>query len=272
MYEGLTIVQYDRGNLGEFICLSAYKKIFGVDVYFERRKNNLGWYFMNIDGSLDSMLYDYHRTKVESVTIQKYVFGSCVYENLLSGNYDEARKILHAMINYRKSNPDCAPESLIPFDLPDPDYSYDSSKKVLTRIHNFDNIDLSLAFPGSEIINVYCRPEKRWIFKFLYMYKKHQDSLLNNTQRFSKGFDEFWNYNWSKNLTVKEGAVNIDCYDVFLGNTGSYFGSDFSADFADNFNGNKSMLESYGLDHTRDNVTSDELLAIIKTIYSDYLN
>lgn len=272
MYEGLTIVQYDRGNLGEFISLSAYKKIFGVDVYSERRKNNLGWYFMNIDGSLDSMLYDYHRSYIESVSMQRYLFGSCVYENLLKENYDEARKIFHAMVNYRKNNPDCSPEKLIPFTLPDPDYSYDSSTKVLTRIHNFDDIYLRKAFPGAEIINIYCRPEKRWIFKFLYMHKKHQDSVINNTQRFSQGFNNFWNFNWNKNLDIKYGCHNIDCYDVFLGNTVDYFGPEFNADFADNFNSNKNMLELYGLDYTRDYVSSDELLAIVRNIYKDYLN
>jgi len=112
MYEGLTIVQYDRGNMGEFVCLSLYKKIFGTNVYFEKRKNDLGWSFQNIDGSLDSLLYDYHRDSIDSVTLQEYVFNSSVYENLLAENYSEARKILNAMINYRIDNPDCHPEKI----------------------------------------------------------------------------------------------------------------------------------------------------------------
>jgi len=270
MYEGLTIVQYDRGNMGEFVCLSLYKKIFGTNVYFEKRKNDLGWSFQNIDGSLDSLLYDYHRDSIDSVTLQEYVFNSSVYENLLAKNYSEARKILNAMINYRIDNPDCHPEKIDMFNISDPNYSYNPFKRVLTRIHNFDNLDLNIAFPGAEIINVYCRPEKRWIFKFLYMYKKHKDSPEDSIGRFSKGFDKFWEFNWNTNLLPKEGAINIDCYNIFLGKT-DYFGSEFDNVFYNNYCENRMMLESYGLDYTRDNVSREELCGIIKGVYADYL-
>jgi hypothetical protein len=270
MYEGLTIVQYDRGNLGEFICLSLYKKMFNVDVYFEKRKNNLGWYFMNIDGSMDALMYDYHRPRIESVTFQKLVFNSCIYEELLAGNIASARNIMNGMINYRLENPDIAPENLELRLLSNPDTSYDPTKKTLTRIHNFDNIDLAAAFPGAEIVNVYCRPEKRWLFKFFFMLKKSEDGFENNSQRLKNGIEEFWNFNWNKNLEYKEGAVNIDAYDIFLGNVVEPFNKDFESIFKENFETNNALIKIYNLDHTRDYVSSDELLNIVKSLYSSY--
>ena len=268
-YENMTIVQYDRGNMGEFVCLAMHKKIFGEDVFSERRRNNLGWYFMNIDGALDCLLYDYHRPNVESLRFQKVMFGSCAYECIQDGNFDEARRITHAMINYRKQLPNTSPESVDVLSLDPPDYGYDESYKVLTRIHNFDNLDLTPVYPGAKIVNVYCRPEKRWIFKFLYLYKKHQDAPETLAQRFIGGIDEFWDFNWNINLEPKVGLTNVDCYDIFLGNS-SEFGSEYIGIFGENFENNKSMLEAYGLDYTRDNVGSDELLNIVKTIYQSY--
>lgn len=271
MYENMTIVQYDRGNLGEFICLSLYKKYFNVDLYDSKRQNGLGWFFMGRDATLDCFLYDYHRPNVESVKLQRAIFGTCVYEELLAKNYEDARRITHAMINYRKSNPDVPPEQVNMIDLSDPDYSYDSSSKILTRIHIFDDVDMSRAFPGAEIINVYCPPEKRWIFKFLFMYKKHLDSVQNNQQRTSNGVDEFWNFNWVRNLEYKEGLTNINVYDMFIGKSNDLFDSTFTEQLLDNFEANKAMLELFNLDYKRNNVTSDELLPIIRSIYSDYL-
>jgi hypothetical protein len=271
-YENLTIVQYDRGNMGEFVCLSMHKKIFGEDMFTEKRKNDLGWYFMNIDGTLDCLLYDYHRPRVESVYLQNVVFGKCAYEMILDGEIEEARNTMHAMINYRKLNPNTSPEKIDIENLPAPDYSYDPSQPVLTRIHNFDDLDLAPVFPGANIINIYCPPEKRWIFKFLYLYKKHLDSIETLDQRFKNGVEEFWNFNWTKSLSPKDGLTNVNCYEIFLGNTNSYFGSEYASIFGENFENNKSMLDTYNLDYTRDNVSSEELLEIIRTIYSGYNN
>jgi hypothetical protein len=267
-YENLTIVQYDRGNMGEFVCLSMHKKIFGEDMFTERRKNDLGWYFMNIDGALDCLLYDYHRPNVESVRMQKIVFRECAYESILDGRMEDARDIMHAMINYRKLNPNTSPENIDIINLPSPDYSYDPSQKVLTRIHNFDGLDLLPVFPGANIVNIYSPPEKRWIFKFLYLYKKHLDSGETLDQRFINGVEEFWNFNWTKNLIPRDGMTNVNCYKIFLGNTSDYFGTEYVSIFGENFENNKSMLDRYNLDYTRDNVTSEELLSIIRSLYN----
>lgn len=270
MYENMTIVQYDRGNMGEFMCLLLYKKIFGEAKYEEKRPNNLGWYFMNVDSTVDCLLYDYHRSTVESVNNQRAVFGTCAYEEILAGNYEEARRIMHAMINYRKQHPNTSPEALNVMELPDPDYSYDPDHKVLTRIHAFDPMDLTKVFPGATIYNLYSPPEKRWIFKFLYLYKKHRDSVENTLQRLTNGLDEFWNFNWVRNCEPKDGLINIDCYEIFLGNTNEHIGPEYADVLAENFENNKSMLERFGLDHTRDNVSSEELLAILTEVYSKY--
>jgi len=264
----MTIVQYDRGNMGEFVCLAMHKKIFGEDMFTEKRQSDLGWYFMNIDGSLDCLLYDYHRPFVESVKLQKIVLGSCAYESILDGDFEEARRNMHAMINYRKINPNTPPEKIDIVELPAPDYSYDPTQKVLTRIHNFDNIDIASVFPGAEIINIYCPPEKRWIFKFLYLYKKHQDSTRTINERFNLGIEEFWNFNWIRNLEPKDGLTNVNCYEVFLGNSIG-FGSEYTAIFGENFENNKSMLDRYNLDYTRNNVSSDELLSVVRSVYGE---
>jgi hypothetical protein len=269
-YENMTIVQYDRGNMGEFVCLAMHKNIYGEDMFTEKRKNDLGWYFMNIDGAFDCLLYDYHRPKVESVYLQKVVFGSCAYESILDGNIDEARETMHAMINYRKTFPKTSPDMIDILDIPEPDFSYDPNHKVLTRIHNFDGLDLVPVFPGAKIVNVYCRPEKRWIFKFLYLYKKHLDSTDSLKDRFKNGVEDFWNFNWVRNLEPKKGLINVDCYNIFLGKVGGIFGDEFTNIFSENFNNNKSMLDRYSLDYKRDNVTSDELLSVIRSIYGSY--
>lgn len=178
------------------------------------------------------------------------------------------------MINYRKLYPELNPEGInnIFYDLPDPDFNYNSSSsRIITRIHIYDDIDLKAAYPGAEIINVYCPPEKRWIFKFLYMYKKHQDTRKNNLERFKNSIDEFWNFNWSQNLDYKSGLVNINAYDVFIANENDIFDSSFSSIMMSNFARNNSILQQNGLDYTRDNVSSEELLSIIKNVYSSYL-
>lgn len=269
-YENMTIIQYDRGSLGEFICLSLYKKYFGESLYDSKRKNGLGWYFQKHDSLLDGLMYDYHRPNIESVNIQRSIFGTCIYEEILAGNYETARNISHAMINYRKLNRDTDPTDILIFYLPQPDYTYDSSSKLLTRMHVFDDIDLTQVYPGAEIVNVFCPPEKRWIFKFLFMYKKKLDAKFNMDQRFSDGVDNYWNFNWSRNLTPKDGLINLNCYELFLGNTNDLIGAEYSTQLLDNFAENVSMLEAHNLDYTRDNVSSDELLAIVKNIYSNY--
>lgn len=269
-YENMTIVQYDRGNMGEFMCLLLYKKIFGEAKYEEKRPNNLGWYFMNVDGTIDCMLYDYQRPNIESVAMQRAIFGTCVYEEILAGNFVEARKITHAMINYRKLNPNGSPENINAIDLPDPDYSYDPEHKVLTRIHSFDDIDLTKVFPGAHIYNLYAPPEKRWIFKFLYLYKKHRDSVENTLQRLSCGIEEFLEFNWVRNREPRDGLINVNCYDIFLGNTNDIIGSEYSEVLAENFANNKSMLDKFGLDYRRNDVSKEELLPILSQIYSKY--
>ena len=270
MYDNLTIVQYDRGNMGEFMCLLLHKKIFGEAKYDEKRPNNLGWYFMNVDGTIDCMLYDYQRMNIESVVMQRAVFGTCVYEELLAGNFEDARLITHAMINYRKQYPNGSPENIQIVDLPNPDYSYDPSHKVLTRIHAYDNLDLTKAYPNAKIYNLYSPPEKRWIFKFLYLYKKHRDSVENTLQRLSCGLDEFINFNWVRNLEPKEGLININCYDIFLGKTNDIITSDYKEILIENFETNKSMLDRFGLDYKRNDVSKEELLPILAQIYSSY--
>jgi len=271
MYENMTIVQYDRGSLGEFICLSLYKKYFNVDLYDSKRQGGLGWFFMRHDLTLDCLLYDYHRPNIESVDLQRAIFGTCVYEEILAKNYEEARKITHAMINYRKTNQNTHPGEVIIMDLGDPDYSYNKENKILTRLHVFDDINMSEVFPGAEIVNVYCPPEKRWIFKFLFMYKKHRDSVQNNKQRTINGIDEFWNFNWVRNLEYKEGYNNINVYDMFLGKTNDLLDQNYSSQLLDNFEANKAMLELFNLDYKRNNVTSDELLPIVKNIWNQFI-
>ena len=269
-YENMTIVQYDRGCMGEFISLALHKKIFGEDKFTEKRNNNLGWYFMNIDGTIDSFLYDYHRPNIESVVMQRSLFGTCVYEEMKAGNVAEVQRITHAMINFRKHVGNVSPENIVVYELPDPDYSYDSTEKVLTRIHNFDNIDLLEFFPGANVINVYSPPEKKWIFKYLFMYKKHKDGVVNQLQRFSEGVDEYWNFNWNKNLSYNSKYTNVNCYEYFLGNTVDPLDSSFASVLKDNYDENVAYLQANGLDYTRNNVGSDELLTIVRNIYSSY--
>jgi len=270
MYENMTIVQYDRGNMGEFMCLLLYKKIFGEAKFSEKRPNNLGWNFMKIDSTIDGMLYDYHRPNIESVNIQRSIFGTCIYEEILAGNYQDARNITHAMINYRKLNPNIVPEHISIIDLPNPDFSYDNNHKVLTRIHAFDKFDLTKVFPGAQIYNLYSPPEKRWIFKFLYLYKKHRDSVENTLQRLNNGLEEFLDFNWNRNLELKEGLINVNSYDLMLGKTNENISDEFNAILLENLEENKSMLEKFGLDYTRDNVSKEELLPILTQIYSKY--
>ena len=225
---------------------------------------------MNIDGTLDSFLYDYHRPNIESVNLQRSIFGTCVYEEMKAGNVDEVQRLTHAMINYRKQSGYIQPEHVPIFDVSDPDYTYDGTKKTLTRIHNFDNMDMLQFFPGATVINVYSPPEKRWIFKYLFMYKKHQDNRVNQLQRFSSGVDEYWNYIWNVNQSFNPKYTNVNAYEYLLGNFGDLLDSSFVDIFRNNYDNNISFLEENGLDHTRDNVSSDELLPIIRNMYSSY--
>jgi len=262
-YKDLKIVQYDRGNMGEFISLMLHS-MFYEPVLDHRRKDLNSYNFMAYDGSLDSLLYDMHRS-AEPVTMQNEMFGTCVYDCMLRGQVDRARSIFAEMTKLRQLHPKIKVDDV--FSRGDYSYSYldDMSPNYdcITRIHNFHRISLEDYFPGSTIYSVFCPPEKRWIFKFLYFYKKKLD---NNQERLQRGLREFWDFNWNMNQNYDDRYIMIDCYEIFAGGN-LFFDKSLCPVIKRNSESNIDILKKFNLDYRMDYVSSDDLLGIVSSFF-----
>ena len=261
MYNNLKIVQYDRGNLGEFTSLL----IQGIDnpVQYKRKLN--GFYFMDFDGSLDALMYDPHRPNIESVAFQRMLFGSSVYECLLNNDYQRARFIFNQMVCIKSDYPNDSIETLYGIPIRRKTYEYPSDKTIVTRIHNFDYFNLTDVFDGATVYNLHCRPSKRWIFKFLFFYKKHLDHE-QNALRFANGLEEYWDFNWNTNQRLNDSYINLDCYELFKGNP-LIFDQSVTPLLLANFEQNNQILKSFGLDHNDNYVSPNDLLKIVSGLF-----
>ena len=262
-YKNLKIVQYDRGSMGEFISLMLHSTFY--EPVLQHRKKELNSYnFMPYDGSLDSLLYDTHRV-AESVKIQNRLFGTCAYECMMQGRVEDTRNIFSHMTKLRNVYPQERADDLyfkggyedVYLESSEPEYDF------ITRIHNFHKIKIEEYFPDSTIYSVFCPPEKRWIFKFLYFYKK---SLDNNTERLKRGLIDFWDFNWNINESYSDRYIMIDCYDLLTGSN-LFFNETLYPIIKQNSESNLEILREFDLDHRLDNVASDDLLGIASSFF-----
>lgn len=263
IYKDLKIVQYDRGNMGEFISLMLHSMFY--EPVLNHRNIDLNSYnFMPYDGSLDSLLYDTYRT-AESVKIQNDMFGTCVYDCMLESKVEIARKIFCEMSKLRNVYPRERADDLYfkgnykdaYLDHIDPSYDY------ITRIHNFHGIRIENYFPKSNIYAIFCPPKKRWIFKFLYFYKKSMD---NNRDRLKRGLKDFWDFNWKINQDFDDRYIMIDCYELLTGGN-LFFDKSLYPVIKHNSESNLDILRKFNLDYKMDYVSSDDLLDIVSSFF-----
>lgn len=265
MYSNLNIVQYDRGNLGEFTSLLLYNKLIKNDIdVFECSRNLNGFNFQDFDGSFDALMYDPIRPNIDSVSFQRMLFGSSVYECLLNNEPQRARYIFNQMVCIKNDYPFDSVETIYGLPLRRKTYEY-PNKTIVTRIHNFDYFDLKETFDQATIYNIHCRPSKRWIFKFLFFYKKHLDHQQNQL-RLSKGLQYYWDYNWEINQSFNDSYINLDCYELFKGNP-LIFDQSVVPLLQSNFEQNNQILKQYGLDYRDNFISSNDLLSIVSRFF-----
>lgn len=263
IYKPLKIVQYDRGNMGEFISLMLHS-MFYEPVLHHRNKNLNSYNYMQYDGSLDSLLYDMHRIP-EPVKIQNEMFGTCVYECMLEGQVDRSRRVFSEMVKLR--------QLYLGEQVDDVywrgDYAYSYLENIepdydcITRVHNFHDISIGDYFPESTVYCVFCPPEKRWIFKFLYFYKKRLD---NNQERLRRGLRDFWDFNWNSNQRADSRYIMIDCYELLAGGN-LFFDKSLYPVIKHNSESNLDILRKFNLDYKMDYVASDDLLDIVSSFF-----
>lgn len=217
-FSGLTVLSYDRGQMGEFYTHLLHLKHFNESK--TTSKNNM-WESSKIDRSFNGLTYTPMLNS--SITIfHEKIYGKTIHHMIIDNEYDKAKKALLELINLS--------------DFIDNDLFYDAVSKnkfnelktlihtdeycgeVITRHHNYNTIDLTKIFTNCNHINFYCDQNKRWVFMLLYFYKKiinkvyaRPEWLINN----EKNLIDFFHYVVSTSNSIPlENATNINAFDL----------------------------------------------------------
>jgi hypothetical protein len=218
-FSGLTVISYDRGQMGEFYSHLLHLEKFNKS---EATSHNNMWKATKTEKSYDALTYT-PMINTAATIFSKKIYGKTIHQMIIDHEYDEAKKTLLSFINLS--------------DFIDNDAFYDAISKnkfnelkilmhtddyyddVITRYHNYNMIDLTKIFTNCNHINFYCSSNKRWIFILLYFYKKivnkvyaGHEWLINNETDLINFFHFVVS---SSNSIPLDNAININAFDLF---------------------------------------------------------
>jgi hypothetical protein len=282
-FSGLTILSYNRGMMGEFFGILLQYKLFNTNIDINsinkfKNKDSESFGAWAIDKTFNCIVdTDYHFINNFTQNFQKDVFGKGVYGMIQDKEYELARSSLIKMVNlndffngdYEMFCKRIATKNYKTIlNLLTDDYaSYDV---LVTRSHNYTNIDFTECFTGCTHINFYTEEKYKGIFFALYFFKKIKSMF---SYMFFKTPYAFWNiesienfieaYEWIwKNPTGPiKNAININVYDILVG---KLYPEEFMIDdtkdiIIKNNKVNINLLNSVGIDLNK-GITKSELL------------
>ena len=279
-FSGLTILSYDRGQMGEFFTILLQHKLYNdnIDTDFINKFKSKYAHSFNawaIDKTFNCIIdTDFHFIKNVTKDFQRDVFGKEVYNMIQDKEYELARSSLIKMLNLNDFfNGDYRMFCEMTFtkdyknilNLLTDDYS--SYNAVVTRSHNRINLDFTECFTGCTHINFYTEEKYKGIFRALYYFKKIE-------RMFSKDIHAYWNINSIENFIEKyewiweaptgpiKNAININVYDILVG---KLYPEEFMIDdntkdiIIKNNKVNINLLNNVGIDLNK-GITKSELL------------
>jgi len=218
-FSGLTVISYDRGQMGEFYSHLLNLKKFNKS---EATSHNNMWKALKTEKSYDVLTYTPMINAAATISSKK-IYGKTIHQMIIDHEYDEAKKALLSFINLS--------------DFIDNDAFYDVVSKnkfnelkilmhtdeyyndVITRYHNYNMIDLTKIFTNCNHINFYCSSNKRWIFMLLYFYKKIINKVYEKPEwaiNNETNLIDFFNFVVSSSNSIPlDNAININAFDLF---------------------------------------------------------
>jgi hypothetical protein len=146
---------------------------------------------------------------------------------------------------------------------------------IITRSHNYNQIDFTECFKGCEHINFYADEYERNIFIALYFYKKipfmfgNYDNKTKYWDIDKRDLDTPFEFVYSRGSSKIENACNINVFDIL---SGKLYPERFIVDddtvlkINDNNRKNIEILNSMGID-INDKLTKQQLYSKIKAIF-----
>jgi hypothetical protein len=217
-FSGLTVISYDRGQMGEF-----YYHLLHIEQFNESKikaHNNM-WQAYKTDKTFNGLIYTPMLNASATIFSEK-IYGKTIHHMMIDGEYDKAKKALLNLINLSdfidNSSFDDAVLKNKFNELKTLMHTDEYYGKVITRYHNYNIIDFTKIFTNCNHINFYCQPNKRWIFILLYFYKKiinkvyaGPEWLINNETDLINFFHFVVS---SSNSIPLDNATNINAFDL----------------------------------------------------------
>jgi hypothetical protein len=217
-FSGLTVISYDRGQMGEFYSHLLHLKQFNES---EVKAHNNMWQSYKTDKTFDGLIYTPMLNASATIFSEK-IYGKTIHHMMINNQYDEAKKALLNLINLNYFIDRNAFDEAISKkkfnELKTLMHTDDYYDDVITRYHNYNMIDLTKIFINCNHINFYCPSNKRWIFILLYFYKKiinkvyaGPEWLINNETDLINFFHFVVS---SSNSIPLDNATNINAFDL----------------------------------------------------------
>ena len=285
-FTNLTILTYDRGMMGEFFALLLYLreyKSFTYDDLFNKLKNKDSYSFKSweLDKTFNCLV-DNSMLFINSSTIRfmQTVFKKNVYDMILDKEYNLAKSSFLKMINLHiilQGDYDSVSNKNIENKILNilTDDAVEIYPNIITRSHNYNQIDFTECFKGCEHINFYADEYERNIFIVLYFYKKIPFMFGNydNKTRYwdidKRDLNTPFEFVYSRGSSKIENACNINVFDIL---SGKLYPERFIVDddtilkINDNNRKNIEILNSMGID-INDRLTKQQLYSKIKVIF-----
>lgn len=217
-FSGLTVISYDRGQMGEF-----YSHLLHLKQFNKSKVESLHdmWKSYETDKTFDGLIYT-PKLNASATIFSEKIYGKTIHHMMTDNKFDEAKIALLNLINlscfidrkeFDKAISKNKFKELKTLIHTDEYYDY-----IITRYHNYNMIDLTKIFTNCNHINFYCRPNKRWVFILLYFYKKlinrvyaGPEWLINNETDL---IDFFHFVVSSSNSIPLDNAININAFDL----------------------------------------------------------
>jgi len=217
-FSGLTVISYDRGQMGEFYSHLLHLKKFNKS---ESTSYNNMWKTYKTEKTFDGLIYTPMQNSYSTI-FNENLYGKSIHHMIIDNEYNEAREALLSLINlsyFIERNEFDDAVSNNKFNelkkLMHTDECYDD---VISKYHNYNMIDITEIFTNCTHINFYCKPNKRWIFILLYFYKKLINKIYEGSEwliNSEKKLINFFNFViCSSNSIPLNNAINIDAFDL----------------------------------------------------------
>ena len=280
-FSGLTILSYPRGQMGEFFAIMLYAKNYleiDNDMSLLYAGNNQ-FSAYKIDRAFNSLVYTRDLESANCI-LERHFYNETLYNLIKNKEYDLAKTCFLQFINlaetlnfdYNVFSNLVARKEFDKISVFFKDSPYNG--KIITRSHNYDQLDFTECFNNCNHINFYALQEKQWVFTCLYFIKKIKNREFEKSIWLFKRFEDIWdyvnNYNKNKESQIIKNAYNINVYDILTGkNIPEIFVKDDSSiqKIKKYCESNINLLEDFRLDHTIDNYDSQELYEIFNEYY-----